>query len=110
MIAQGQALSSYVYKDPNNDLRWKTVWPESEAYLTLENHFTTFSFSAQVVVQITLPLRSAVSSVVVRPLSKKLTATISGNIISIPLNGPANFYVEIDGEKRYPLFIFANSP
>ncbi|MFZ4726926.1 MAG: T9SS type A sorting domain-containing protein, partial [Paludibacter sp.] len=46
--------------------------------------------------------------VVVRPLSKKINATFSGNTISIPLSAAANFYVEIDGEKRNPLFVFAN--
>jgi len=106
----GGSQSSYVYKDPNNDSRWLTKWPTQEVFLTLENHFTTFSFSGEVIVQVKLPLRTNISSVVIRPLSKKLKATINGNIISIPLKGPANFFVEIDGEKRHPLFIFANPP
>ncbi len=110
IIAGGKPLSSYVYKDPNNDPRWAKNWPVSEAYMTLENHFTTFSFKGKVTVQIKLPLRTAVSSVVVRPLSKNISASFTGNTISIPLDRPANFYVEIDGEKRYPLFIFANPP
>jgi len=106
----GVSQNSYVYKDPNNDQRWFTQWPTKEVFMTLENHFTTFSFSGQAVVQIKLPKRTAISSVVVRPLSKNLSASINGNTISIPLDGPANFFVEIDGEKRYPLFIFANAP
>ncbi len=100
--------SSYVYKDPNNDLRWTTLWPSRGVYLTKENHFTTFSFTGEMTVNINLPLRTTISTVVVRPLSKNLSATISGNTISVSLSAPANFYVEIDGEEKYPLFIFAN--
>ncbi len=100
--------SSYVYKDPNNDFRWFTLWPSRGVYLTKENHFTTFSFTGEMTVKIKLPLRPNISTVVVRPLSKNLSATISGNTISVSLSAPANFYVEIDGEEKYPLFIFAN--
>jgi hypothetical protein len=108
VIASKVSQNSYVYCSPNNDPRWRTKWPTSEIHMTLENHFTTFSFSGKVLVQIKLPMRTSISSVVIRPLSKKLTASIKGNTITIPLKGPANFFVEIDGEKRYPLFIFAN--
>lgn len=107
---KGVSQNSYVYKDPNNDSRWFTKWQTKEAFMTLENHFTTFSFLGKVIVQIKLPQRKSISSVIVRPLSKKLKAKIKGNTISIPLSGPANFFVEIDGEKRYPLFVFANPP
>ncbi|MEI8204399.1 MAG: hypothetical protein WCH34_15360 [Bacteroidota bacterium] len=100
--------SSYVYKEINNDSRWQTNWPFDEVYMSAENHFTTFSFSKNVEVKITLPVRTKISNVVVRPLSKNLKATISGNTITIPMDKPANIYVEIDGEERYPLFIFAN--
>ena len=103
----GRGLDSYVYSDPNNDLRY----PSDRAFMTLDNHFTTFSFSGQILLQIKLPSRhTEISSVEIRPLSKHLKATISGNTISIPLAEPANFYVEIDGEQRHPLFIFANPP
>jgi hypothetical protein len=98
--------SSYVYKDPVNDLRF----PIDRGYMTLENHFTSFSFKGEVVVQVKLSQRSSISTVTIRPLSKNLKATISGNTISIPLKEPANIYVEVDGESRYPLFIFANAP
>ena len=104
----GNSLSqkSYVYKDPVNDLRF----PIDRGYMTLENHFTSFSFSGEIVVQIKLLQRSSVSTVTVRPLSKNIKATISGNTISISLKEPANFYVEVDGEGKYPLFVFANAP
>ncbi|MEI8203967.1 MAG: T9SS type A sorting domain-containing protein, partial [Bacteroidota bacterium] len=100
--------SSYVYKDPNNDPRWLTNWPYDEVYLTKENHFTNFSFSGQIVVQVTMPLRTTISTVTVHPLSKNVKATISGNVISIPISSAGNYYLEVDGEARFPLFIFAN--
>ena len=111
-VAQGgRSQSSYVYQDPNNDPRWLAKWASSESLMTQKNHFTSFSFSGRVVVQIKLPMgRASIASVVVRPLSKHLKATISDHSISIPLNGPANLFVEVDGEKRNPLFIFANPP
>ena len=108
VVQDGVSRSSYVYRDPNNDPRWRAQWPSDEALMTLENHFTSFSFFGHVVVQIKLPSRKAISSAVVRPLSKNLSAAISGNSIYISLTEPANLFVEIDGEKRYPLFIFAN--
>jgi hypothetical protein len=101
--------SSYVYKDPNNDERWFTLWPSSGKYLTIDNHFTTFSFSGKVTVQIKLPNRTSISSAIVHPLSKNISASVNGNIISIPLAEPANLYVEIDGENKHPLFVFANA-
>ena len=103
----GSGHSSYVYADTNNDLRY----PFDRFLMTLDNHFTTFSFGGEVLVQIKMPLRPAgISSVVVHPLSKHLKASVSGNTISIPLAKPDNIYVEVDGEARHPLFIFANPP
>ncbi|MFV0267651.1 MAG: hypothetical protein ACK5HT_11000, partial [Draconibacterium sp.] len=110
VIAEDKLYNSYVYRNPNSDPRWHTLWPESEVFMTLENHFTTFSFSGEVMVQIKLPQRTSISSVVVRPLSRSLAATVNGNTITVLLNSPANFFVEIEGEKRHPLFIFANPP
>ena len=31
--SDGVSQTSYVYKDPNNDPRWLTKWPRSEAYI-----------------------------------------------------------------------------
>lgn len=101
---------SYVYRAPNNDQRWFTFWPDDEVWMTAENHFTSFSFKGSITVKVTLPKRSSISSVVVRPLSEYINASISGNTVTFSLDEPANLYVEIDGEKRYPLFIFANPP
>ncbi len=106
----GKSHASFVYRDPNNDPRWLTQWPSDEKLMTAENHFTTFSFSGLVEVQIKLPLRTNIASVVVRPLTKRLEATIRGNTICLLLNEPANLFVEVEGEKRHPLFVFANPP
>ncbi|MEI6753735.1 MAG: T9SS type A sorting domain-containing protein [Paludibacter sp.] len=104
IIANGISQSSYVYKDTISSI--KDTY--SSGFMSFNNHFTTFSFSGDIVVEIKLPLRTSISSVVVRPLSKKINATFSGNTISIPLSSAANLYLEIDGEKRNPLFVFAN--
>ncbi|MFZ4725916.1 MAG: hypothetical protein ACOYMD_10765, partial [Paludibacter sp.] len=104
IIANKTSQSSYVFKDPISSVN--SVY--DSGFMSFNNHFTTFSFGGSIVVEIKLPLRTTITSVVVRPLSKKITATFSGNTISIPLKEAANFYVEIDGEKRNPLFVFAN--
>jgi hypothetical protein len=104
VIANDTSQNSYVYKDPVNDLRFAY----DRGFMSLENHFTSFSFSGQIKVQVKLPLRTSITTAIVRPASKNLSTSISGNTITISLKDPANFYVEIDGENRYPLFIFAN--
>ncbi|MEI8204398.1 MAG: hypothetical protein WCH34_15355 [Bacteroidota bacterium] len=108
MTSDNVLKSSYVYKDINNDPRWLTNWPYDEVYMTKENHFTSFSFSGQIVVQVTMPLRTTISTVTVRPLAKNVRATIIGNVITIPISSTGNYYLEVDGEPKFPLFIFAN--
>jgi polygalacturonase len=49
-----------------------------------------------------------IESVVVRPLSLGIEARIGGHKVTFTLPGPANISVEINGNIRRPLFIFAN--
>lgn len=77
-------------------------------YMSLANHFTTFSFSGEVVVKVTLPLRSSLASVEMRPLNKKVSATTAGNVITFTITSPGNYYLFVNGEEKHPLFIFAN--
>lgn len=104
VISAKDVHSSYVYKSLNTYFRFEY----DREKMSLENHFTSFSFEGKVKVEIRLPLRKSISTVVVRPLSKNLKASVNGNIITIELTKAANFYVEIEGEKKYPLFVFAN--
>lgn len=102
--SKNESYNSYVYKSPNTYFRFEY----DREKMTLENNYTSFSFAGKLKVEIKLPLRKSISSVVIRPLSKHLKATIKGNVITVELAKAANFYVEIDGENRYPLFVFAN--
>jgi len=106
VVANGKSQNSYVYMDPDT----YTEFPVSRTYMSDENHFTSFSFSGNIDVRVKLPGRTKLSSVTIRPLSKKISASITGNTISIKLSSPANIYVEVEGEEKHPLFIFANPP
>jgi uncharacterized membrane protein len=99
----GTTLDSYVYFNTN-----PLDGDGATKYMSLANHFTTFSFSGEVVVKVTLPLRSSLASVEMRPLNKKVTATTSGNVITFSLTSPGNYYLFVNGEEKHPLFIFAN--
>ena len=102
--SKNESHNSYVYKSPNTYFRFEY----DREKMSLDNHYTSFSFVGKVKVEIKLPLRKSISSVVVRPLSKHLKATVEGNIVTVELSNAANFYVEIDGEDKHPLFVFAN--
>jgi hypothetical protein len=100
----GESQDSYVFVT-NNPLDGDGA----TQYMSMANHFTTFSFSGAVTVQVTLPVRTtALSTVEVRPLAKKVKAIIDGGIISVSLTNPGNYYLFIKGEEKNPLFIFAN--
>jgi hypothetical protein len=65
-----------------------------------------FDFSGTVNVQITSS--RPVSSVVVRPLRHGIEPSVNGNTISFTLSRPLNLSVEINGDDRHNLHLFAN--
>jgi hypothetical protein len=67
-----------------------------------------FDFSGTVNVQITSS--RAVSSVVVRPLRYGIQPSVNGNTISFSLSQPHNLSIEINGDDRHNLHLFANPP
>lgn len=113
-----EIMASYVNRSINNHS--KSVGanvpevlltdPEREArFRTDSNHWTSFSFDGAVTVEVQLPERSTLGQVKVLPSNRAITATTTGNRISFELDSPGNFYVQVEGEEREPLFIFAGA-
>jgi hypothetical protein len=93
-------------------------FPTSEAYkVTINNTpvpalqtgrgaFLSFGMTAPVTVRVQLP--KAPEEVVVRPLSAGIVARVDGSTLAFRLPRPMNLSVELDGDLRDPLFVFAN--
>ena len=101
----GESRSSYVYKSVRNV---DNAQAKSTVFTTDANHWTSFSFSGVVTVQVKLRDGTAINSAVIRPLSKNINAEVRNNTVSFTLTNPANVYVEVDGKPRDALFVFAN--
>jgi len=97
----GKTLPSYVYKSVREG-------GNTTNFATDANHWTAFSFSGAVTVQVKLRDGTPVHAAVIRPLSKNLHAEVGDRMVSFALSAPANVYLELDGKPRDPLFIFAN--
>ncbi len=97
-------LNSYVLKTTNN---WYLSAADYNAS-SWENHYTTFSFSGSVDIHVWLPLTNTISSVVIRPLHKGVTASIHSNEVTFKITSPGHYFVDLPGKDKYPLFIFAN--
>lgn len=105
-VTQGRkSAASYVYKSSREA---DNPYNKYNVFSTDSNHWTSFSFGGAVTVQIRLRDRSAVTTAVVHPLAKKITATVSKGVVSFTLTQPANLYIELDAKPREPLFVFAN--
>lgn len=105
----GTAKSSYVYMDLAPTDLSPTADYAAYNYYSKANHFTSFSFSGSVTVKVTLPNRiTPITTAYVRPLSKGITPTIEGNVVTFTLNSAANVFLDIPDEVRQPLFVFAN--
>ena len=101
-VAQaGKRLPSYVYKSTREG-------GNSNDFATDANHWTSFSFSGAVTVQIKLWDGTPVKTAIIRPLSRGIRAEAGNQTVSFTLTAPANVYVELDGKPREPLFVFAN--
>jgi hypothetical protein len=107
-VKHGQkGLSSYVYTSN----RFLDEAENKYKVLTTDaNHWTSFSFSGTVTVEIKMRDGSPIKSAIVHPLSRQIRATTSGNTVSFTLTKPVNLYVEVEGKPREPVFIFANPP
>jgi hypothetical protein len=74
------------------------------------NHWTTFSFDGSVEVTITLPAAITPLSARVLPSAFGIAATIDGQRVRFTLDRPRQVALEINGDRRQPLFLFAKEP
>ena len=72
-------------------------------------NFTTFATASSSNVQIT-NLSGNITSISISPLSKSITAAISGNRATLTLNQNNKVWITINGDDSDPLFIFADAP
>ncbi len=71
------------------------------------NHWTTFSFDGTVEVVVTLPAAIHPTSARVLPLVHGIGTRIEGRRIHLTLDRPLQLALEVNGDRRQPLFLFA---
>jgi hypothetical protein len=101
VTANGQDVDVYQVKVPP---QWIGYTPCPSSYEIASIAY--FDFSGTVNVQITSS--RAVSSVVVRPLRHGILPFVNSNMISFSLSQPLNLSIEINGDDRRNLHLFAN--
>lgn len=101
VTAAGQNVDVYQVKVPPRNIGY-TPCPSSYE----KGSMAYFDFSGTVKIQITSS--QTVSSVVVRPLRQGIQPSVNRNTISFSLSQPANVSVEINGDDRHNLHLFAN--
>lgn len=100
-------------KIPNG--AWKDLY-EYKTYVNsgptrLENtasSFVAFDFRGTVEIEI-IPNEAIVNSVLIRPQSKEIPYTLTGNTIRIQISHPQQLSVEINGDRYHNMHVFANS-
>lgn len=68
------------------------------------------SFGMDAPAEVTLELKNAPRTVVVRPQNAGIKAELSGTRCRFTLPRPMNLSVEFDNDTAHPVFIFANAP
>lgn len=102
-VAQdGAARDSFVYESTNPFLEVHN--PMGEA-----NHWTTFSFDGTVEVTVTLPSNRALHGARILPTAYGIPCTVDPDrrTVRFTLDQPRQVAVEINGDRRQPLFVFA---
>jgi len=77
------------------------------ADLSRSSSYSTFSFSGKINVEISCKAGS-VKTCVIRPKIDGIKFKTDGNKVTFSLNKPAKLAIEINGDKKNPLFIFAD--
>lgn len=100
-LKQGNAPGrpSYVYESTNPFHAAGQAMGEA-------NHWTTFSFDGTVEITISLPAGITPRSVSVLPAAYGIPARIVGQKIHLSLDQPRQIALEINGDRRQPLFLF----
>ena len=70
--------------------------------------FASFDFDGEVRIRIMAAKQP--QRVEVRPLSRRVAPSVRDGVIEFPLTTPGQFSVELDGDLKRPLFLFANPP
>jgi hypothetical protein len=70
--------------------------------------FASFALSGEA--EVVLTVDRPITKPVIRPLSLGIKPTVVGNTIRFHIRQPCHLVVEVDGDRRRPLFLFANGP
>lgn len=97
----GVTMQSFVYQDDNK-------FTNAKSSMTDWNHWTTFSFSGSVSIEVT-KLTGNIGSGEIRPSAKNIPLTVSGNKITFTLDRPEKLFIKLDSMYEHPLFIFADT-
>jgi hypothetical protein len=107
----GAESTLVTYSAPNgadlaNDFTVKINGKETAVYNSKIAAFTYFSFNGKV--NISVISKRDIKTVDIRPKSYDITCSVKGKTINFQLNRSCNLSVEINGDIKRPLFIFAN--
>ncbi len=107
VIQAGQRHESFVYAHECQDEKLRDKMSDW-------NHWTTFSFSAPITVEVTrLKPAAAVAGATILPSARGIRpATVSTDprTLTFSLDRPAKLFVRFPGAAENPLFIFADAP
>ena len=92
--------------DRADDFVVKVDGKETAVYDSKAAAFAYFSFNGKVTVSV-IPGRD-VETVDIRPKSRNIAYSVKGRTVSFQLDRPCNLSVEINGDIKRPLFLFAN--
>lgn len=100
-----------VHIQQNDDVFESFIYYSPATFKDLDrsSSWTTFSFAENITVVVEV-LNTKIEDCVIRPKSKNIQFKIEGNKIIFELNQPRKLAVEINGDKKKPLFIFADAP
>jgi len=77
-----------------------------EPYVVAPQEIHIANFNANGRIKVSVTISRAFTNVYIRPISRKITPTISNNILSLTMDAPDYLCIEIDNLP--PLFLFAN--
>ncbi len=109
--ARSQQVSLYPnpeYSTSSNEYKLRINKQEAEVHHQRVADFCNFSFEGKITVEVEW-LEGKITTVDIRPKRSAVKATVKGQIISFTLSRPCQLSVEINGNIKHPLFVFANA-
>ncbi len=108
LAAGGKAAPVYLARvlgiDPEARKKYRGV--ETEALM--QTAFASFDMDSPTEVKVVSA--APVEKAVVRPLSKGITPTVQGNVITFKIAQPGQYVLELNGDWKQALQVFANPP